>query len=341
MNRKLASVQEISEIHPIKNAENIEVVKVLGWYVVVQKNSNFKVGDKIVYIEIDSILPEKEEFEFLRRDHFRIRTIKLRGQVSQGIVFPLSILPLGNYLVGQDVTTELDIKKYDPPIPTCLNGVMKGPFPSFIRRTKETRVQVSQSILTKYKTIPCYVSEKVDGTSVTFYLKDGEFGVCSMGMELVESDDNAYWRAAHALDLKARLKRGYHDICLQGELYGSGIQGNKYRLPDGQQNVAFFNAFNIQDFNYYSYNHFTSLIKSLNYSGKTNTLQTVPILQGYFELTDNIDELVEMSKGKSILNPAINREGIVIRPLQEINDISFGRVSFKVINPDFSLKYGE
>ena len=111
--RKLVSIQEIKDIKPIENADKIEVVKVLGWNVVVKKDE-FKIGDKIVYAEIDSLFPEKEEFEFLRDRHFRIRTIRLRGQVSQGICFPMDILPEGNYEIGDDVTKILGVTKYEP-----------------------------------------------------------------------------------------------------------------------------------------------------------------------------------------------------------------------------------
>ena len=112
--RKLASIREIKEIRPVENADAIEVTIVDGWECVVKKSENFKVGDKIVYIEIDSIVPERPEFEFLRERKFRVRTIKLRKQISQGLVLPLSILPQGRYELEDDVTEVLGIKKYDP-----------------------------------------------------------------------------------------------------------------------------------------------------------------------------------------------------------------------------------
>lgn len=101
--RKLVSVQVIRELLPIEGADAIELAKVLGWSVVVKKGE-FRVGEKVVYAEVDSVFPEKEEFEFLRPLNFRIRTIKLRKQISQGICFPLSILPPGKYEEYQEVT---------------------------------------------------------------------------------------------------------------------------------------------------------------------------------------------------------------------------------------------
>lgn len=89
--RQLATVREVSAIRPIEGADKIEVAQVDGWECVVQKGE-FKVGDPIIYIEVDSVLPERPEFEFMRNRKFRVRTIKLRGQVSQGLVLPLSTL---------------------------------------------------------------------------------------------------------------------------------------------------------------------------------------------------------------------------------------------------------
>ena len=112
--RKLASIQKIVSLEPIKDADKIEKATVLGWELVVAKKDNFKVGDLVVYCEVDSILPDKPEFEFLRERKFRIKTIKLRGQVSQGICFPLSILPKAKYNEGEDVTEVFGARKYDP-----------------------------------------------------------------------------------------------------------------------------------------------------------------------------------------------------------------------------------
>ena len=112
--RALAHIEEIVDIQPIPNADKIEVATVLGWRVVISKADNFKIGDKVVYIEIDSRVPERPEFEFLRDRKFRVRTIRLRGQYSQGLILPVSILKNKNYDVGTDVTKELGIVYYIP-----------------------------------------------------------------------------------------------------------------------------------------------------------------------------------------------------------------------------------
>lgn len=116
MDRKLAHVEIIEAIFPIPNADKIEMVKILGWECVVKKNE-FKVGEKVVYVEVDAIMPEKPEYEFLRDRKFRIRTIRLRGQISQGLVLPLSTLPQNSsyFSIGHDVTELLGITKYLSP----------------------------------------------------------------------------------------------------------------------------------------------------------------------------------------------------------------------------------
>ena len=118
--RQLASIQKIKSISPIEGADAIEKLEVLGWELVAKKG-DFKVGDYCVYVEIDSVLPDRPEFEFMRPRKFKVKTIKLRGQISQGIAFPLSILPnevvsstgYGD-LEGLDVTEALGITKWDP-----------------------------------------------------------------------------------------------------------------------------------------------------------------------------------------------------------------------------------
>lgn len=337
--RKLASIQKIIALEPIEGADAIEKATVLGWELVVKKGE-FKVGELCIYCEIDSVLPEKPEFEFLRPRNFRVRTIRLRGQISQGICFPISFLPTDFEIIeGNDCTDILGIIKYEAPIPVSLAGLMKGGFPSFIPKTDETRVQVLQDLLNKYQGEKCYISEKLDGASATFYWKNGEFGVCSRNIELVEDPENTFWKVAIELGLKGKLALMNRNVALQGELVGEGIQSNKLKIKG--QTVFFFNAFDIETFSYLSFLDFKQLIEKLN-------LKTVPILEENYMLENNISNLVEKAKIRSSINNETWAEGIVIRPYEEINDKSFsrdlsgnGRISFKAINPEFLLKYGE
>lgn len=327
--RQLASIQKIKNLEPIENADAIVRATVLGWQLVVRKDE-FQIGDLCVYIEIDSVMPNRPEFEFLRARSNRVKTIRLRGQISQGVCFPLSILPEGTPIEeGLDVTELLGITKYEPPIPAQLAGTMKGNFPSFVPKTDETRVQVLGNLLEKYQGETCYIAEKLDGSSVTYYLKDGEFGVCSRNLDLLESEENSFWKVARALDIENKLRSLDFNVAIQGELIGEGIQKNKYKLRG--QHVYFFNAFDIDKYEYLS---FADLKKMLN----TLDLVIVPILEEDFELVTAISSLTEMAIGKSKLNKNTHREGIVIRPIEEKIDRT-GRVSFKSINPKFLLKF--
>jgi RNA ligase (TIGR02306 family) len=329
--RQLASIQKIRALDPIEGADMILKATVLGWQLVVKKE-DFQVGDLCVYCEIDSIMPPRPEFEFLKPRGMRIKTIRLRGQVSQGICLPLSILPESTPIIeGADVTEILGISKYEPPIPASLAGVMKGNFPSFIPKTDETRVQVLQDLLDKYAGMPCYIAEKLDGSSTTYYWKDGQFGVCSRNLELVESEDNSLWKLARAYDIENKLKALGKNYALQGEIIGEGIQSNKYKMRG--QAVYFFNVFDIDAHQFLDFQDFKRVMATLG-------LNIVPILDSHFELLTDIPKLVKMAAGKSVLHKDAHREGIVIRPLTEKYERQ-GRVSFKSINPEFLLKYQE
>jgi RNA ligase (TIGR02306 family) len=330
--RKLASVQRIKYTEAIEGADAIEKAGVLGWQLVIRKGE-FKTGDLCVYCEIDSVMPDKPEFEFVRARSNRIKTVKLRGQISQGICFPLGILPEGLEIQEDlDVTDVLGITKFEPPIPANLAGEIKGMFPSFIPKTDETRVQVLESLLKEYEGTACYIAEKLDGSSATFYLKDGEFGVCSRNLDLLYNESNSMWKFAVENQLEEKLKRLNKNIALQGEIIGEGIQKNKYKLKG--QTVYFFNAFDIDTYRFLSLKDLRALLAELD-------LNMVNVIEENYELESSVEALISKSKMKSVLNKDTVAEGIVIRPVEETIDRYIGRVSFKAINPDFLIKYDE
>jgi len=195
--------------------------------------------------------------------------------------------------------------------------------------------QVLQGALTRYAGTKCYYTEKVDGTSFTAYVRDDEFGVCSRNLELKDTEENLYWTMARELQIEEKLKSLGKNIMIQGEIVGTGVQKNPLKIPG--RRVLFFNAFDIDAYKYLDYEEFTKLIKELE-------LDTVPIINDDFNLIDDIDALVELSKGASVINPDVKREGIVIRPLEESVDLELargfanGRVSFKAINPEYLLE---
>lgn len=345
--RKLASIQRITDIAPIEGADKIEVASILGWKVVIPKGQ-YNIGDLVVYCEVDSLLPRTEWSEFLFKSakedvtKYRLKTIKLKKQISQGIVFPLSILPkivfnsleeaYNNYIEGDDVTENLEIEKYEPYIPAQLQGLIKGNFPSWIPKTDETRIQSVPNVLERHKGKLFVVTEKLDGSSMTAYYDENGFGVCSRNLDLKESEGNAYWSTARKLKLEEKLKKYYNDsgkkIVLQGELIGQGIQKNRYGLAELD-----FKVFNILlDGRYVCHDEMTAICLYFQ-------LDTVPHLST-ITLNHTVDELVEMSKIVSKLNKC-HAEGLVFRSLVEDRDEELGRLSFKVINPEFLLAHGE
>ena len=342
--RKLATIRTISNIEQIPNADAIELAIVDGWKVVVAKNVGHQIGNKVVYCEIDSFLPIEPEFEFLRKtsfkkmgeeEGFRLKTIKLRGQISQGLILPLQdaieVMKRRNgevyyemLEVGMDVSELLGIQKYEPPIPAELAGKVKGLFPPFLRKTDEERVQNLKTEYEEWKNSDktFYVTEQLDGSSATFYIKDGVFGVCSRNLELLETEGNSFWKVARYLNLETKMREFGGDFSLQGELIGEGIQSNPYKIKG--QTVRFFNVFDIEDSEYLTLHQFKFITNELG-------LETVLILDEDFTLAQSVDELLDYADAKSVLNSDFDREGVVIRSTDRT-------ISFKSISNKFLLK---
>lgn len=264
--RTLAEIVTITEKEPIPNADKIEVVKIRGWEVVVQKGI-YDIGDVAVYFSIDALLPERPEFEWLRDRcfvsksqegaGFRVKTIKLRGVVSQGLLMPLSEITFPIDFVpedGADVTDVLEIRKYEKILPANLAGVARGNFPTFIPKTDEPRIQNYFGKFVKNQDHEWEVSLKLDGSSMTayYFAEENRFGVCSRNLDLKETEENSFWQVARALDIETRL-RAYHwdtgiSLALQGECVGPGIQKNRENLP--ALDLYVFNIWNITEQRY-------------------------------------------------------------------------------------------
>jgi RNA ligase (TIGR02306 family) len=332
--RKLAVLETIEEIKPIEGADNIEAVRIRGWWCVAKKGE-FQLGDKCVYFEIDSFLPIREEFEFLRKssykkmqgdlEGFRLRTIKLRGQISQGLALPLNAIneDLSMFEVGDNLTETLNVIKYERPIPATMSGRAKGNFPMFIIKTDEERIQnYLRHINFQDKASKYVVTEKIDGTSFTCYIKDKNFGVCSRNYDLEFTDDNVYWKCAVQYGLKEKLEEKYDNIAIQGELIGPDIQNNLYKLSEYKLFV--FSIQKIEDRTYLPYGEMKERCEDLG-------LELAPILDDNFTVLDSLDEMLNYADGKSVINPSTNREGVVIRNQDKT-------LSFKVISNAWLLK---
>ena len=174
--RKLASIQRIWKIEPIECADRIELAHVLGWQCVVNKGQ-FQEMDLAVYFEVDSFLPIAPEFEFLRMssyrktdimgEGFRLRTMKFRGQISQGLLLPVSTFPAipTDAELGMDVTELLGVKKWEIEERITTGGTMIGTLPYDIPHTDETRVQAEPDLIQAFTGLEYYISTKMDGSS--------------------------------------------------------------------------------------------------------------------------------------------------------------------------------
>ena len=337
MDINLATIQEVKDVQPIPGADAIETVQVLGWKCVVKKSDNFKVGDRGVYIGIDTIVPDTPQFEFLRKVHFRVKTIRLRKQLSQGLFIRMGDAGvLGAPAIGTDVTEALGIKKYEKPVPVQLAGLVRGDFPvSFIPKTDEINIQSIPFAIDEIKGKEVYITVKCDGTSATFVntSRDSEVDihVCSRNLSLKETEGNVYWQMFRKYKLDEVLGRQVYGI--QAELCGPGIQKNRLGLKEIDMFV--FNVYNVLDGRYLNYNEMVNFCNT--YALKTAPLEKVCT----FDFT--MDQLLEMAKGKYASGTP--REGIVVRPTTEIYskliDDKYGmrgRLSFKVLNNDYLEK---
>jgi RNA ligase (TIGR02306 family) len=332
MERKLASIQRVESISPIYEADNIVKARILGWDVIVKKNE-FKVGDLCVFFEIDSILPIAPWSQFMQSRKYRVKTVRMKGVLSQGLALPTSIL-IGNvFEVGLDISKSLGVTKYEPAIPSLAdNKEIAGAFPGGVPKTDETRLQSVLGVLDELRGKDFYITTKLDGQSATFYKPSPEepLMACSRNYS-IKNGDNALWRVAEQYSLESKIPAGY---AVQGELCGPGIQQNRLRL----KSVDFFvyNIYNVSDYYYLNYEVLISVSKKLG-------LKTVPVEQvvtgdSARSFDHSLDNYLKLAKGLYV--DTVNRkEGIVVRPLVACRSHALGgRLSFKVINNDFLLK---
>jgi RNA ligase (TIGR02306 family) len=341
--RKLATIRKIDALRPIPDADAIECAVIGGWTAVVKKGE-FKQGDLAVYCEIDSWIPHalapflskgKEPRVFDGIAGERLRTMKLRGQLSQGLLLPLSILTMidSELFEGLDVSFPLGIVKYEAPIPAQLAGEVKGMFPGWIQKTDQERVQNLTEEFDYWlrEQHVWEVTEKLDGSSMTVYLRDGEFGVCSRNLELKPSETNSLWKVAVRNDLELKLRRANRNLALQGELIGEGIQGNPYKQKG--QEFFLFDIYDIDTSKYLTPAERNAFVEE-------HDIKHVPVLAFGAELWDtlginSIDNILKFAEGKSVMGMiGCEREGLVFKSKTM-------QCSFKAISNKFLLKGGD
>lgn len=341
MNRKMATIRKIDEIRPIEGADAIEAAVVGGWTVVV-KRGEFTIGQLAVYCEIDSWIPteiapflskgqEPREYNGVRGE--RLRTAKFRGQISQGLLLPLTVFPhsLGFFYatdktVGEDVSHWLGIQKWEALIPAQLAGDVEGVFPAVIPKTDQERIQNLTEQLKEWQGNTDFhweVTEKLDGSSMTVFVHGDREGVCSRNWALKETAGNTLWAVTRRERLIEKLHNTGRNLALQGELIGEGIQGNAYKIT-GQE----FHVFDIYDIDRGEY--LTPLERRLFCD--VHGVKHVPVLAKEMVIQEWVTGLLAMADGTSTLNPKAAREGLVFK----CN--TFGGPSFKCISNRWLIK---
>ena len=249
--RKLASVERIISVYPHNNADKLELIKVLGYQCVVQKGK-YSVDDLIIYIKPDTILPENDwAIEFKKYAPKRIKAIKLRGEWSEGLVADTSILENIEIVEGYDVTMELCVTHYEPPIPNDINA--KGPIPFNIPITDEERWENIPDILPFGEIVD--ITLKVDGQSSSYYFHNNEFGAIGRKLELKLDCDNKYTYHIKNINIEEKLKKycieNNVSLCIRGESHGKGIQTMEInphsKIPNSWK---MFSIWNIKDRRY-------------------------------------------------------------------------------------------
>lgn len=349
--RKLVTIRQITNIAPIPNADAIEEVQVDGWSVVSQKGIH-NVGDFVLYFEIDSFLPESDprfaSFMKFGTQTFegvvghRLKTKRLRGVYSQGIIIPLAEFPeiqeemneairlggkLEDVITGFndfcDLAEDIGVVKYEKPEPASgYRGDAKGNFPSFLRKSDQERIQNLYHKIQGSNEVFA-PTLKMDGSSVTVFYVDPKYvndtddsiGYCSRNQLLKIPydahfpDTGKFFQGACNSQLFAKaatIKNIYGFSCaIQGELVGPGVQGNFEKFNTYQ--VFAYRIFNVDKGEYLNYTEFSEICEALN-------IQRVPLVgEPQAILQKPLSEILAISEGKSINNKM--REGIVWQSL--------------------------
>lgn len=337
--RKLVTVEVVTGIYPITDATHISRARVRGWDVVV-KSHEFQVGDQACYFELDSFLPLADpRFAFLEPRGSKVvdgvhghvlKTARLRGTYSQGLILPASLFPeLAGLGSGDDVAAALGIAKYEPPIPADLAGTVAGPFPTrFAPKTDAERVQNLTDDYDRLRAGHDWVAtEKIDGTSVTMINDGGTLRVCGRNWEFAAPEKldgtPAHWNLAESLGILELLPDGW---AVQGELFGEGIQGNPLRIK-GHRCAAFSV---LADGSYIPRHEWPAALAGI----------AAPALEDLV-LPETVEEAVAQADGlKSAISPDRLAEGIVWHAadgarLPELGD----RSCFKAISNRYLLKH--
>ena len=345
--RKLASIQKVWELEPIEGADRIELAHVMGWQCVVNKDV-FKPFDIGVYFEIDSFLPIRPEFEFLRSssykksdilgEGFKLRTMRFKGVLSQGLFLPLSAFhefdDIKNIEVGTDVTNMLGVRKWEIEERATTGGNVIGTLPSFIPHTDETRVQENPELINEFAGLDYYISTKMDGSSHSIGVDEDGFHVTGHNYEYKDDDSSSFYRLVNERNYREKIEKYYsqanlQSLTIQGEFCAPGIQKNRLKLsrPEWYVFTIMVNGSRVE---------LNRMLELCDYLG----LNHVPIEEVGTDLPlkyPTVEKLLERADGD--YPNGGKKEGIVIRPVEPVFCKLIGSsLSMKVINNSYLLK---
>jgi len=346
--RKLASIQRIFKIEAIEGADKIELAYVLGWKCVVNKGQ-FKPMDLAVYFEIDSFLPISPEFEFLRKssyrktdimgEGFRLNTMKFRGQISQGLLLPISAfsnIPKDIEL-GTDVTKLLNVRKWEIEERVTTGGTVIGELPIDVPHTDETRIQAEPELLNDFSGLEYYISTKIDGSSHSVSIDENGFYVTGHNYEYKDDGKCAFYELVKRDNIKEKLEKYYKEnnlrvLTIQGEFAGPGIQSNRLNL----KRPAWY-VFTIRlDGKRVGLTKMQEICRKLD-------IEMVPIEEVGEDLPSKyatVEDLLKRADGN--YKNAGKKEGIVIRPTTPIYSERIGaELSMKIVSNKYLLKNKE
>ena len=343
--RKLASIQRVWKIEPIEGADRIELAHVLGWQCVVNKGQ-IQEMDPAVYFEIDSFLPIRPEFEFLRSssykntdimgEGFRLRTMKFRGQISQGLLLPLSMFPelSGMEEIGTDVSDILGVRKWEIEERATTGGNVIGTLPYDVPHTDETRIQAEPGLLQEFAGLEYYISTKMDGSSHSVSLDENGFHVTGHNYEYKDDDSSAFYRYVNAIGLRERMEKyvelgGLDTLTIQGEFCAPGIQQNRLKLTKPAWYV-----FTVRR------NGERVGLATMAAICEALGLQTVPIEEIGVDLPSRYPTVEAiLARADGDYPNGGRKEGIVVRPIGPVYSPTIGgALSFKVVSNKYLLK---
>lgn len=345
---KLAIVTRVKSLEPIEGADRIEKANVLGWQVVTRKGL-YQQDEQVVMIFPDTLIPKKYVDETYDGDEkIRLKTVKMRGQYSAGLLMPISALRkyagIEDDFIFEDndeVSIALGIEKWVAPVSLSISGDIKGNFPTaIISKTDELNFRNDPEALiearedARFKNQDFIATLKCDGSSGTFIYKDGEFRVCSRNFELKETKGNVFWQVARKYKLAEALSFGGAELALQGEVCGPGIQGNPMKLEE----LTLF-TFLLKDTRYNAWQDwdYTRMFCDLH------NIPTVPVLHRFNSIVFPSDEeLQKMANNAKYDHGRTDAEGIVIRPVIPIGSKVLQKSwwSLKVMNQPYDMRKG-